>query len=100
VRKPPTKWVLLGGLCCMAWLGCSSGSSGGVPDARLARDTTPAVAEDDAGEVTTDDAGVDDPEAGTGSTAAANEAIINPPDDRGGGSVVTRVNPVPYASCK
>jgi hypothetical protein len=87
----------------MTWLGCGSGGSGGVPDARPPRaDTAPVVVPDDAGVVATDDTGVDDPEAGISSAAAIliNDGIINPPDERGGGSVVTRVNPVPYASCK
>lgn len=42
------------------------------------------------------------PDAGCGDDSAAGIScgIINPPDNRGGGSIVTRQNPVPYQTCK
>lgn len=93
--------------------GCGSNTDGGgSPDARqlLPIDTRPA-GESDAPLAGNDaayaglDGGVSVVDAGTTcgsltSSAAISDCIVNPHDGRGGGSIVTRQNPVAYGTCR
>ncbi len=97
--------VLVLALCWSSATGCGSGgTTNNNEDTR----PPPAVPDTaippgpDAEVVVPVDAGAVSGEAGqsTGVGCADNDTIINPPDNRGGGSIITRQLPVPYLTCK
>ena len=97
--------VLILGLCLPFVLGCGGGgTSNNNEDTRpppAVRDAAiPPSA--DAEVVVPVDAGAVTGEVGqsTGVGCADNDSIINPPDNRGGGSIITRQLPVAYQTCK
>jgi hypothetical protein len=82
---------LLIGLLGLGLGACGSSSTPSTPDARPPRTDT-AVQPTPTGGI---DAGCDEDAVGE------NGCIINPADPSvGGGTVVTRQNPVPYSTCK
>ena len=83
-------------LGALAVIGCSSKNGSSV-------DTGPAdTMRNDAAAGGIDAELAPSPDVGCGDDSAAGIScgIKNPPDNRGGGSIVTRQNPVPYQTCK
>jgi hypothetical protein len=95
VRRQRTLGICACILGLLAVNGCSSSGN--------SVDTRPTVTQHDDAAISGVEAGPPagpDASCGDDSAAGVSLCIINPPDNRGGGTIVTRQNPVPYQTCK